>query len=72
MSNHVHLGMGLVLQVGNASDMPAVPHNFPRCGNYVFQPEAPVDPGHSGSNSSRAGPAWAAALLLVMMVTFLE
>ncbi|XP_034257023.1 laccase-4-like [Thrips palmi] len=62
VSNHVHLGMGLVLQVGNHSDMPAVPHNFPRCGNYVFDPEVPDDSG-----SSSAVPSWTAALVLAVV-----
>ncbi|KAK3911751.1 Laccase-4 [Frankliniella fusca] len=36
VSNHVHLGMALVLQVGEESEMPPVPRNFPRCGDWVF------------------------------------
>ena len=29
--------MGLILQVGNATDMPKTPKNFPKCGNWKFQ-----------------------------------
>ena len=28
--------MGLILQVGNSSQIPKTPKNFPRCGNWKF------------------------------------
>ncbi|XP_071512018.1 uncharacterized protein [Diadema antillarum] len=31
---HVEVGMGLVVRVGNQTDLPPVPKDFPRCGNY--------------------------------------
>ena len=34
---HVDIGMGLILQVGNMTDMPQTPKNFPKCGNWKFQ-----------------------------------
>ncbi|XP_053398492.1 uncharacterized protein LOC123558060 [Mercenaria mercenaria] len=33
---HANIGMGLLVQVGNESDMPKVPKNFPKCGNWQF------------------------------------
>lgn len=32
---HHAVGMELVFQVGEQSDLPAVPENFPRCGNFI-------------------------------------
>ncbi|ODN01041.1 L-ascorbate oxidase, partial [Orchesella cincta] len=32
---HVEVGMGLIFQVGNVSDMLAAPEDFPKCGNYI-------------------------------------
>ncbi|XP_063393914.1 uncharacterized protein LOC134679036 [Cydia fagiglandana] len=32
---HVEIGMALVFKVGEHKDMPPVPRNFPRCGNYM-------------------------------------
>lgn len=40
VSNHVHLGMGLVLQVGTETQMPEVPAHFPRCGDWAFTTDA--------------------------------
>ena len=31
---HTGLGMGLILKVGNFSDFPPVPKNFPTCGDW--------------------------------------
>ena len=33
---HADIGMGLILQVGSAADMPKTPKNFPKCGNWKF------------------------------------
>jgi hypothetical protein len=33
---HMNIGMGLLIQVGNPNDMPKVPKNFPKCGNWKF------------------------------------
>ncbi|KAF5269726.1 hypothetical protein FQA39_LY08649 [Lamprigera yunnana] len=32
---HLSVGMSLIFQVGNRSDMPPVPNNFPKCGNFL-------------------------------------
>ncbi|KAK5638105.1 hypothetical protein RI129_012400 [Pyrocoelia pectoralis] len=32
---HILTGMSAVFQVGSLSDFPPVPHNFPRCGNFL-------------------------------------
>ncbi|VEN58993.1 unnamed protein product [Callosobruchus maculatus] len=32
---HMIVGMGFIFQVGELSDLPPVPENFPRCGNYL-------------------------------------
>ncbi|XP_045762877.1 laccase-4-like [Maniola jurtina] len=32
---HVEIGMALVFKVGEHKDMPPIPHDFPRCGNYM-------------------------------------
>ncbi|XP_026290514.1 uncharacterized protein LOC113215143 isoform X2 [Frankliniella occidentalis] len=40
VSNHIHLGMGLVLQIGDESEMPAVPRSFPRCGDWTYTEDA--------------------------------
>lgn len=34
---HVETGMAVILKVGNVEDLPAIPENFPRCGNYYHQ-----------------------------------
>ncbi len=34
MSWHNHLGMGLVIQVGEIDDMPKAPENFPKCADF--------------------------------------
>ncbi|XP_033096053.1 laccase-1-like [Anneissia japonica] len=31
---HVEIGMALVIHVGNDSDLPKIPENFPRCGSW--------------------------------------
>ncbi|XP_052228206.1 uncharacterized protein LOC127842632 [Dreissena polymorpha] len=33
---HVDIGMGILIQVGKVGDMPPVPKNFPKCGNWAF------------------------------------
>lgn len=32
---HVEVGMALVFKVGDHKDMAPIPHDFPRCGNYM-------------------------------------
>lgn len=34
IDTHIEVGMALVIQVGEASDMRSTPPNFPTCGNY--------------------------------------
>ncbi|XP_018575086.1 laccase-7-like, partial [Anoplophora glabripennis] len=31
---HIAIGMNLIIHVGTQSDLPPVPHNFPRCGDH--------------------------------------
>ncbi|KAB0803227.1 hypothetical protein PPYR_00197 [Photinus pyralis] len=33
--NHLLTGMSIVLQIGDPSDFPPVPKNFPRCGDFI-------------------------------------
>ncbi|XP_060581831.1 uncharacterized protein LOC132738361 [Ruditapes philippinarum] len=33
---HVDIGMGLIIHTGNETDLPQVPKNFPRCGNWKY------------------------------------
>jgi hypothetical protein len=33
--NHQETGMFMLLQVGNRTDIPPVPQDFPKCGNYI-------------------------------------
>jgi len=42
---HVEIGMGLILQVGNRSEMLSPPKDFPKCGNYI--PEVAHPPIHT-------------------------
>lgn len=32
---HIVIGMNLVVHVGTHADLPPVPPNFPRCGNFL-------------------------------------
>jgi len=32
---HQMIGMDILLQVGNQEDIPPVPKNFPKCGQYL-------------------------------------
>jgi hypothetical protein len=32
---HIVIGMNLVLHVGTHADLPPVPENFPRCGDFL-------------------------------------
>lgn len=41
---HVEVGMALIFKVGEHSQMPPVPQDFPRCGNYF---PAPLTPSNS-------------------------
>ncbi|XP_031351625.1 laccase-like [Photinus pyralis] len=34
-AHHITTGMNLIFKVGTCKDMPPVPHNFPKCGNYL-------------------------------------
>lgn len=33
---HMMIGMNILIQVGNQKEMPVVPKNFPKCGNFEF------------------------------------
>ena len=35
MSWHNHIGMGVLFKVGSRSNMPEIPSNFPKCGNFI-------------------------------------
>lgn len=35
---HAEIGMALIIQVGEKSEMKPVPSNFPKCGNYMPEP----------------------------------
>ncbi|XP_075210800.1 uncharacterized protein LOC142318144 [Lycorma delicatula] len=39
VSNHMELGMAMVLKVGSHSNMAKVPADFPKCGNWVYKPD---------------------------------
>jgi len=39
---HVEIGMGLIFQVGETSEMPRPPVNFPKCGDYI--PDVKIPP----------------------------
>jgi hypothetical protein len=45
--NHQQTGMFMLFQVGDRADLPTVPENFPKCGNYI--------PSISYSKSSGTG-----------------
>lgn len=47
ISNHLMLGMAMVLQVGEVSEMADIPLNFPTCGNPLYNAAA--------QNHSRSG-----------------
>ena len=36
MSWHSHIGMAVVFKVGQQSDIPPTPENFPKCANFNF------------------------------------
>jgi len=35
MSWHNHVGMGVIIQIGESFQMPKAPENFPKCGNFM-------------------------------------
>jgi hypothetical protein len=56
------MGMGFVLQVGNLTDMPNTPYDFPRCGNWVESTEIP---------SGAASGSHVGTIMLVLLSWFL-
>jgi len=32
---HIVIGMNTIIHVGTHADLPPVPHNFPRCGDFL-------------------------------------
>jgi hypothetical protein len=46
--NHQETGMFMVFQVGDTTDIPSVPQNFPKCGNYIPSGSSPhlIAPGN--------------------------
>lgn len=43
MEDHLEDGMGMLVRVGNQSDLPPVPEGFPRCGDYpAVDPTPPI------------------------------
>lgn len=36
--------MGLLVKVGDISDLPPAPKNWPKCGNYAYQESSPDQP----------------------------
>eukprot|EP00057_Strongylocentrotus_purpuratus_P006763 XP_011661237.1 PREDICTED: laccase-2 [Strongylocentrotus purpuratus] len=41
---HVAIGMGMLIHVGTDEDLPPVPENFPRCGNWPSSFNQPIQP----------------------------
>ena len=72
---HADIGMGLLIQVGDKEDMPPVPKNFPKCGNWHYtgdskdEEDTPVCVNKALTHS----PSWtsylAALFVLVVLVT---
>lgn len=50
---HVELGMAIVFKVGEDSDYPSPPPNFPRCNNYT--PHRTTTPSATTTSSTEAG-----------------
>lgn len=46
ITSHADMGMGFVLKVGDLNEMPQVPYDFPRCGNWVESTEIPSGAVH--------------------------
>lgn len=40
---HLIIGMHLVFQVGEEGDLPPVPRDFPKCGNYQFEDKLEIN-----------------------------
>lgn len=50
---HVEIGMGLIIQVGGKDDLPNIPRNFPKCGDWKFSGfEDAVSVGACGQQAS--------------------
>ncbi|XP_060581710.1 uncharacterized protein LOC132738260 [Ruditapes philippinarum] len=50
---HLNTGMGLLIQVGNPNDMPKIPKNFQKCGNWKYSgPEEEKEERDCVSSSS--------------------
>ena len=65
VSNHIHLGMGMVLQVGDEHEMPPVPRDFPRCGASTFGGDQ--DQGAAGGS----GPSLTLVILVILLSLFI-
>ena len=37
---HSDIGMGIIIKVGDVSDLPRAPSNWQKCGNYIVQNES--------------------------------
>ena len=54
---HADIGQMMVLQVGDISDMPRVPRNLPKCGDYL-PPIGSDDWSHDEDSESHDHDTW--------------
>ncbi|GFN91552.1 multicopper oxidase [Plakobranchus ocellatus] len=52
---HADMGMGVLFQVGTREDFPKVPKNFPKCGNFMHEPEGDDHDDDQGSDHGNNG-----------------
>jgi hypothetical protein len=53
--NHHETGMFMLFQVGDIADIPAVPQDFPKCGNYIPSRSSSKSRGTENSKRSLNG-----------------
>jgi hypothetical protein len=60
------MGMGFVLKIGDFNEMPKIPHDFPRCGNWVPSTEDSTDSTEDTTVTDAASCAKVSAIMMVL------
>ncbi|XP_045202845.2 uncharacterized protein LOC123556306 [Mercenaria mercenaria] len=67
---HLSIGMGLLVQVGEAENMPRVPHDFPRCGNWKFTDKR--SDGSENKKCTSGASVFASTQLMILVVATMQ
>ncbi|XP_061164932.1 uncharacterized protein LOC133173878 [Saccostrea echinata] len=69
---HVEEGMGIILQVGEISQMPKPPYNFPRCGNWKYTTHVKEETGCPVNSANSLHYAPMALLIFIYVILLLK